>query len=582
MHRKLGEILIGLAVITEEQLQHALRMKEIQGNKKIGKILIEMGYVTSEQITKALSIEFNMPIVSCADTIISSELENIIPKDFAEKNLVFPVSKKGNTLILAVANPLDYILIDDIAFRTKLNVTPVIAYEWSIRKAIENNYMQESKNFVDTITDGMDEYLSDKEVQFMPNGEREAEDVNVEALYSKSNYPPIVKLVAMLIAEAIKLRASDIHIEPHEKNVQIRYRIDGELLNISRYNKNIHDSVVSRIKIISNLNITNRNLPQDGGSHVLFQGKEVDLRISTAPSIYGETVVIRLLVQGAGITPLEGLGMPQHIITPIIELLKQPQGMLIVTGPTGSGKTTTLYACLSHMLSGSRNIITIEDPVEYKINGITQIQVNEVIGRTFAAILRSVFRQDPDVIKIGEIRDFETAEIAIKASLTGHVVLTTLHTNNTVATITRLRDIGVQSYLISSAVSGILAQRLVRKICKNCRAEADVDGKLLEKITALNYPLVTKHYYGTGCAKCSHTGYYGRTAVYEYLPIKHSFKKLISENRDEEELLAAAENEGVVLLFEDAWNKVMDGITSIQEVMAKVPWYSAKPNQGKT
>lgn len=577
MYKRLGEVLIELGLITGEQLQHALKVKETNRKERVGKILVDLGYITDEQIAKALSIKLNMPIVPCEDLLISGELKNIVPKDIAEERLVFPIEKRGNTLVLAMADPLDYMLINDLSFRTQLTVSPLIAHEWAIRKAIKNNYTEDKKEFVDIISESMSEEVSEeKEIMFMQE-ERETEDVNVEALYSSSSNPPIVKLVATIIAEAIRLRASNIHVEPYDKYVQIRYRIDGELLNISTYSKNIHDAVISRIKIISNLDITKRRHPQDGGAHVSFRGKEVDMRISTVPAVYGEKVVIRLLIQVAGVTPLKDLGMPEYITSPIIDLLKQPQGMLIVTGPTRSGKTTTLYACLTHMITGTRNIVTIEDPVEYKVEGITQIQVNEAIGRTFAGILRSVLQQDPDVIKVGEIRDIETAEIAIKASLTGHLVLSTLHTNNTVASITRLRNIGIPSYLISSAISGILAQRLIRKVCNNCKIEASVDRKLMDTINDLNLPAIEKHYLGTGCSECSNTGYFGRTAVYEYLPVNRLFKKMIIEDRDEEELLVAAENEGIVFLFEDAWNKVKDGITSVQEAMAKVPFDYLRP-----
>jgi type II secretory ATPase GspE/PulE/Tfp pilus assembly ATPase PilB-like protein len=375
----------------------------------------------------------------------------------------------------------------------------------------------------------------------------------------------------MIIAEAVKAKTSDIHIEPQERYVKVRFRIDGELRNIFKYDKNIHESVVSRIKIISSLDITNRRLPQDGSAHASFHGKEIDLRISTIPSLYGEKIVIRLLDQSVGLIPLEDLAMPEYIKNSIIEIFKRPQGMLIVTGPTGSGKTTTLYACLNQLRSDSKNIVTIEDPVEYKLDGITQIPVNESIGRTFASVLRSILRQDPDVIKVGEIRDAETAEIAIKASLTGHLVLTTLHTNSTIATITRLINIGIQPYLISSAVSAILAQRLVRRICIHCRTESEITEDILSFIESHNLPAIKKHYHGTGCQKCSNTGYSGRIAVYEYLLISPALRKLLAHDTGESSLLIAAKKEGFASLFEDAWNKVKDGITTVEEVIAKVP-----------
>lgn len=565
MRRKLGEILIETGLITEDQLNQALTAQKTK-KQKLGKILVELGFVTNDQIAEALAEKLNLQIIHCADHKIPDELKKIIPKDFAKDNLVFPVGKKDNTLILAMADPLDYKTIDAISFKKRIRVLPVISYDWAILKAIEDNYA-EDENVFDVFSANT---TADKEVQFIEEKES-ASDVNLEALYTKSKAPPIVKLVAMIIAEAVKAKTSDIHIEPQERYVKVRFRIDGELRNIFKYDKNIHDSVVSRVKIISNLDITNRRLPQDGSAHVSFHGKEIDLRISTLPSLYGEKIVIRLLDQSVGLIPLEDLAMPEHIKSSIIEIFSRPQGMLIVTGPTGSGKTTTLYACLNQLRSDSRNTVTIEDPVEYKLEGITQIPVNESIGRTFASVLRSVLRQDPDVIKIGEIRDAETAEIAIKASLTGHLVLTTLHTNSTIATITRLINLGIQPYLISSAVSAILAQRLVRRICVNCRVESEITEEILSFIESHNLPAIKKHYRGTGCQKCSNTGYSGRIAVYEYLSMSPALRKLLANDTSESSLLMAAKNEGVTFLSEDAWNKVKDGITTVDEVMAKVP-----------
>ncbi|BCB96537.1 type II secretion system protein E [Dissulfurispira thermophila] len=566
MRKKLGEILIESGLITEEELKHALTVQKIK-KQKIGKILIELGFVTNEQIAETLAEKLNLQLVYCADHKIPDALKKLIPKDFAKDNLVFPIGKKDNTLILAMADPLDYRTIDAISFREHLRVLPVISYYWAILRAIEQNYV-EDENVFDVFSANI---TADKDVKFIEEKGSDIDNANIEVLYLKSKSPPIVKLVAMIIAEAAKAMASDIHIEPREKYVQVKFRIDGELRNIFKYDKNIHDSVISRVKIISNLNITNRRLPQDGSAHVSFHGKEIDLRISTLPSLYGETIVIRLLDQSIGIIPLEKLAMPEHIRNPIIEIVERPQGMFIVTGPTGSGKTTTLYACLSQLRSESKKVVTIEDPVEYKLEGITQIPVNESIGLTFASVLRSVLRQDPDIIKIGEIRDIETAEIAIKASLTGHFVLTTLHTNNTVATITRLINLGIPAYLISSAVSAILAQRLVRKICNHCKVESEITEELLSFMETHNLPVIGKHYHGTGCQKCSNTGYSGRIAVYEYIQMSPALRKLVANNTSESSLLMAAKNEGVTFLFEDAWNKVRDGITTAHEVIAKVP-----------
>lgn len=563
--KKVGEILVESGIITKDQVLDALNIQKTK-RQKIGQILVGLGYVTKDQVTDALSEKLNIPIVSCASIEISDALKRIIPKDIAQKYNVFPIKKDGNVLTLAMVDPLDYKAIDDIAFMSHLKINTVISYEWDIHKAIELNYKTEEESMLDVFHSEM---TADKDVEFKED--KETEDMNVEALFSKSKAPTVVKLVAMIISEGSKARASDIHIEPMEKYVLVRFRVDGELRSIYKYQRDLHDSVISRIKIISRLDITNRRTPQDGSVRVALQGKEIDLRISTLPSIYGEKVVMRLLDQSHGMIFMDELAMPDNIKDQLSKVIKSPQGMLIITGPTGSGKTTTLYACLNQMKSITKNIITIEDPVEYKLEGIIQTQVNEAVGRTFASILRAVLRQDPDIIMLGEVRDLETAEIAIKASLTGHLVLTTLHTNNTIATITRLIDLGIPPYLLGAALSGILAQRLLRRTCIYCKVQTNVSAEVRSEINIMGLPELSKHYFGTGCQKCSNTGYSGRIAVYEYLPMTPVIRRLIAKNEGEDELFSAAKKEGVTFLFEDAWNKAKAGITTIDEVIAKVP-----------
>ncbi len=562
--KKLGDILIESGIITKEQLENALKL-QMEKKQKIGRLVIELGYASEEQIYSALSKKLNIPVISCSDIIISEDIKKLLPKDMAEKNNVFPMAVNDGTLILAMADPLDYEAISDITFKTRLKVAPVISHDWAVKKAIENNYYDDEKyGFLASDID------VNKDIEFTEESEEES-SINFEVLYSNSNAPTIVKLVATLIAEAVKLKASDLHIEPRHKYVQVRFRLDGDMQNILKYEKKMHDSVVSRIKIISKLDITNRRLPQDGGAHVSYNNKEVDLRISTLPSIHGEKIVIRLLDQSRGLLPLSEVGISEDIEQSLVDIFKRPQGMFLVTGPTGSGKTTTLYACLNQLRSDTRNVITIEDPVEYKLDGITQIQISEAVGRTFASVLRSSLRQDPDVIMVGEIRDQETAEIAVKGALTGHMVLSTLHTNNTIATITRLADIGIPNYLLSSALSGVVAQRLVRKLCNHCKFEVEIDETVKEFMETYGLAKITKQYTGKGCKLCRDTGYSGRIAVFEYLPLSSSLKKVISHNFEEHDLFTAAKNENFTLLFEDAWNKVRHGITSVDEVIAKIP-----------
>jgi type IV pilus assembly protein PilB len=569
MRKKIGHILLELGYVTQAQIDDAVAVQETEHSRQIGKILVKLGHVTKEQISDALSVKLNLPVVSCHTQEISEDLRTLIPRSLAEKKIIFPVEKKGDILVLAMADPLDYRTMDDIAFRTKLRIHPVLAYESSILQAIDKNYPEELSVF-DALSA---EVMTDKEVRFLDESRKENDNghTNIEDLYTQSQAPTVIRLVATAIAEAVKVRASDIHIEPNRNNIAVRFRVDGELRTVFSYRRNLHDSIVSRIKIISNLDITNRRLPQGGSVRVSLKGKEIDLRISTLPAVYGEKIVIRVLDQSIGIIPLEELGFPDHILESVTEIFASPQGMFIVTGPTGSGKTTTLYACINQLRSETRNIITIEDPVEYKLDGITQVQVDDSIGRSFSTILREVLRQDPDVIKVGEVRDLETAEIAIRAALTGHLVLTTLHTNGTVATVTRLVDVGVPPYLLGSAISGILAQRLVRKVCYRCKTETSVPDYLLRAMERYNLPLLTKSYHGRGCQHCYHTGYSGRLAVYEFLLVTRTLRDLISRHATEGEMVSAARKEGVMFLLEDAWNKVKAGVTTVEEVLGKVP-----------
>jgi type IV pilus assembly protein PilB len=565
MRKKRGEILIELGLITEQQLQYALLTQKTK-KAKIEEILVGLGFVTKKQIVDALARRLKLPIIPCKDIVISDELLKLVPKEFATKQLVLPIEKKDYTLVVAMSDPLDYGTIDHIAFMTKLRVSPVISYEWELIKAIEAAYGGK-------VADVSSLAPSARKIEFTQREEKKEGDEAGIAPEQDEEYP-VVKLVEKIMTDAITARASDIHIEPWEKHSHVRYRIDGVLRIVLTYEKKLHDGVVSRIKILSGLDITKKYLPQDGSTHISSGDKEVDLRISTLPAIHGEKIVLRLLDKSANLMPLEDLAMSDSLRNSLIEIFKRPQGMLIVTGPTGSGKTTTLYACLNRLRSESTNIVTIEDPVEYKVEGITQVQINEAVGRTFASVLRSVLRQDPDIIKVGEVRDKETAEIAMRASLTGHFVLTTLHTNSTIATIPRLIDIGIPTYLISSAITAILAQRLVRRICENCKVELEVSDEL--RMIAGHYKgmEIKKHFMGTGCEKCSHTGYFGRAPVYEYLPLTSAFRKLLNDDTDEEDLRVAIQqmkDVEFVSMFEGGLDQVRTGITTFEEVLAKVP-----------
>jgi type IV pilus assembly protein PilB len=561
--KKLGEILIESELITEEQLENALTIQQGK-NKKLGKVLIELGYVDEMQVAETLTKQLKLQMVNCNDYSPPKEVLALVSKTTAEQRLVLPLELNGKYLTIVMANPLDWETIEDLSFETGLKISVAIAPESNILAAIEHYYGAEDETW---------EILSDlpsyDDVEFVKEEtEEDTESVNLQSLYQNSEAAPIVKLVTMVIADSIKCGASDIHIEPREKNLQVRYRIDGALKNIQTYPKQIQDAVISRVKIISNLDITNRRFPQDGRSALRLENKNVDLRVSTLPSVYGEKIVIRLLDASTGLIPLSQLGISDNILKPLIEIFSQPQGMLLVTGPTGSGKTTSLYSILQQLRTETKNIITLEDPVEYKLAEITQVGMNEGIGFTFASALRSVLRQDPDIVMLGEIRDLDTAEIATRAALTGHFVLSTLHTNDTVSTISRLIDIGLAPFLVTSAVSGIIAQRLVRRICTECKTEIEFP----EEAKKFDLPVIEHFYKGQGCNKCNNTGYKGRVGVYELLIMESNLKRLISGNFNEDDIWDVARNSGSKTMFQDAWDKVSEGLTTLDEIISKIPF----------
>ena len=562
--KKLGEILTKAGLITEEQLHTALLLQTGK-NKRLGKVIVELGYVNGEQISETISQQLSVPLVNCNNYSPSKQLISLVSRETAERKLICPLEINGKTLMIAMADPLDFRTIDDISFKTGLKIIPAVASETNILNTIERIYGSSEITW-----EVLNEIPTYNEVEFVKEEIRndEKHEISFNALFKDSEAPPIVKLVTMVIADAVNFSASDIHIEPREKIVQVRYRIDGELKNVLTFPSRIRDSVISRIKIIANMDITNRRFPQDGRSALRLKDKTVDLRISTLPSIYGETIVIRLLDPTTGLIPLSRLGLSENIMKPLINIINQPQGMLLITGPTGSGKTTTLYSMLQQLRTETKNIITIEEPVEYKLAEITQVGMNEAIGFTFANALRSVLRQDPDIIMVGEIRDAETAEIGARSALTGHLVLSTLHTNDTVSSITRLLDIGLESFLVTSAVSGILAQRLIRKICTHCKIQIappnDLHGIIL--------PPLKNNYKGTGCSKCNYTGFSGRVGVYELLSMDTQLRHVITRKFSEDDLWECARQSGTQTLFEDAWSKVEDGITTVEEILSKIPY----------
>ena len=537
---RLGEMLLERKLITAEDLEKALELQKERGDK-LGKTLVDMGFIAMRDVLAALSDQLSIPLVSIeGPPAASPETETLSPR-FLRQFRCLPVGREDHTVTLAMADPLDFETIAAVRNCTGLKVDTVLAAEQEILDAIDRYYGETAK--------GEGEFTTDSE---------QAEDL--EHLRDMASEAPVIRLVNAVIAQAVEKRASDIHIEPFEKEFRIRYRIDGVLHPQDAPPREMKAAIISRVKLMAKLNIAERRLPQDGRIKIKSLGREVDLRVSTLPTLYGESVVMRLLDRSAtDFYDLTRLGFDGHMLRRMEHFTAMPHGIFLVTGPTGSGKSTTLYSALKRINQTDKKIITIEDPVEYQMDGINQLHVNTQIGLTFAQGLRHIVRQDPDVIMVGEIRDRETADIAIRASLTGHFVYSTLHTNDAPSAITRLTDMGVENYLITSSLVAVLAQRLVRIMCPGCRTSAGQrlapDGELIET------------YRGAGCESCFGTGYIGRMGIFEMMEINDEIRKMIMNNADASEITLAARRNGMRSLREDGWEKIRNGVTTPDEVM---------------
>lgn len=559
---RLGELLIKKGFIDEGQLKLALQAQLKEGGR-LGEVLVKLGLVTEENIVKTLALQLNIPYGSKAAGLLNpardQELDKLLPADFARKNLVLPLSKKLNSLTCAIADPLDVIMIDNLKRITGCEINPIIATQSDIVEAIEEFYGR------DDLLKSAIKASYDTEQDFALKIETvDEERLNLDRLVAEAEKAPVIKLVDLLIRQAIRDRASDIHIEPFKDKVTIRFRIDGMLCEIPPPAKHLILPLISRIKILSKLDIAEKRLPQDGGFAVRMEDKAVDLRVSTAPTIYGEKVVMRILDKSAIPLDLNQLGFSAKALDDFKKAIHRLYGLVFLTGPTGSGKTTTLYAVLNEIKTSQKNLITIEDPVEYRLEGINQIQIKPEIGLTFANGLRSFVRQDPDVIMVGEVRDLETAQICVQAALTGHLVLSTLHTNDASSAITRLVDIGIEPYLIIPSLILVVAQRLIRKLCLNCKEAYEPTREILEK-TKIKPGLL---YRAKGCEKCKQTGYYGRTGLYEVMVLNKPIRELIAQGAQVSQFREAARNSGMRTLWECGLEKVEAGITSLEEVMS--------------
>jgi len=562
MSAKLGQLLVSKNIITEEQLEKAVELQKKEGGRIVSN-LIKLGFLKEDVLVDFLSKQYHVPAVTLSPQEVDPSVVKFIPYDVAHKYQIFPISKNGATLTIAMTDPSNFFAIDDVKFMTGYEVQAAVAKESAIKEAIATHYEQsvgELQNVVDSLTDFSDENLDlIKETD---------EDIDIGELKSATEDAPVVKLVNLILSEAITRGASDIHIEPYEKSLRARYRIDGVLYDIMQPPLKLKAALTSRIKIMSELDIAERRLPQDGRIKLKIKDKAVDLRVSTLPTLFGEKIVMRILDKSNLNLDLTKLGFEENALKDFNEAIHSPFGMVLVTGPTGSGKTTTLYSALSTVNSVDVNIMTAEDPVEYNLHGINQVHVKEDIGLTFASALRSFLRQDPDIVMVGEIRDFETAEIAVKAALTGHLVLSTLHTNDAPSTISRLLNMGIEPFLVSASVILILAQRLARRICEHCKEEERIPESTLINIGFSQDEINTfKCYKGKGCAACSDTGYKGRLALYEVMPVKEEIKEMILKGASAAEIKREAVRLGMKTLRMSGLTKVKEGLTSVEEIL---------------
>lgn len=559
MHGKLGELLVKKNIITSETLDKALDTQKKDGGL-LGSILVSQGVLSENLLMQFLSEQYNVPTIKLSAFQIDPAAIKFISADIAIQYKVLPLSIKNSSLIVAMVDPSNIFALDDLKFLTGYRIEPVVVSEKSIMNAIDENYK--------TAT-GLNSIISDFDTQQIEYIEEEGDLLDVESLAEQSQDAPVVRLVNAVLTDAIGKKCSDIHIEPFEKSFRIRFRIDGSLYDVMHPPLSMKNAITSRLKIMSKLDIAERRLPQDGRIKLkLGRGREMDYRVSVLPTLFGEKVVLRLLDKENLQLDMTKLGFNRSQLEYFQEAIHKPFGMVLVTGPTGSGKTTTLYSALAELNKITENISTAEDPVEFNLEGINQVQVNEEIGLTFAAALRSFLRQDPDIILVGEIRDFETAEIAIKAALTGHLVLSTLHTNDAPSTVTRLINMGIEPFLVSSSVNLILAQRLARKICTKCKEKTAHAPLELEKlgITSEQYEGV-EFYKGTGCETCSSTGYKGRIALYEVMPITEPIKELVLQGASAIEIKREAIEMGMETLRQSAIARFLQGIITYEEVL---------------
>jgi len=587
---RIGELLLKEKRISAEQLQEALNYQRTNGGK-LGANLVKLGYVKDEEITALLSKQYGVPSIALNQFEIDPAVIKLVPGETARKYQIVPLSRAGATLTIAMTDPTNVFAMDDVKFMTGYNVEPVVASETAVLDSIDKYYgagtpqtekpkaggpvvqQQSGESALEAATRSLSDMpgelaAADADVEVL----EDLEEISAEMLTRQGEEAPVIKLVNVVLMSAISKGASDIHIEPYEKEYRVRYRVDGILYNIMAPPLKMRDAITSRVKIMAKLDIAEKRLPQDGRIKIRFsdngQTKDIDFRVSVLPTLFGEKIVMRLLDKGKLMLDMTKLGFEQESLTKLETQIQKPWGMVLVTGPTGSGKTNTLYSSISKLNTPETNIMTAEDPVEFNLLGVNQVQVREAIGLNFAAALRSFLRQDPNIILVGEIRDFETAEIAVKAALTGHLVLSTLHTNDAPSTINRLMNMGIEPFLVASSLNLVCAQRLVRRVCVNCKIEDDIPPPALEQIGFTpDLAAKVKPKKGKGCEKCNKTGYKGRVGLYEVMEITDELRELILVGASALELRRKAIEEGMITLRGSGLRKITEGVTTIEEVL---------------
>ena len=556
---RIADVLIEDGLLLPSQLEEAVDLQKKQGGRLL-KLLVDKQYVTEQDMVISMGRCLDTPPINLSKVRVPENIQELVPKEMARQYKLAPVCRLGNKLYVAMADPLNVLALDDLRQRTKLEIVAMITTERAVTEALSG---------VGSATSQMDQVLKDAanmEGSGVEEVQQQREEIDLDRLAVESEDAPVVKIVNLILVQALKEKASDIHIEPFEKQLKLRYRVDGNLIEASSPPKALQLPIASRIKILAGLDIAERRVPQDGRFRIRVSGKEVDLRISVLPTVYGEKIVIRLLDKGALSGSIDQLGMDEYTLGTFKKAVDAPHGMILVTGPTGSGKTTTLYSVLSELNNPEYNIVTVEDPIEYQLAGVNQVAVKAEIGLSFADALRSILRQDPDIVMIGEIRDNETADIAVKAALTGHQVLSTLHTNDAAGAISRLDDMGIEPFLIASSCILTCAQRLVRRVCPNCREDFVPEPELLQKLD-IQDDGGTVFYHGAGCERCKRRGYVGRAAVIEVLPVSETIRRLVIKRASAAVIKNQAISEGMKTLRMVGIDKAKEGITTLEEIL---------------